>query len=202
MSNKRKTPIINISLLLKYVYSFVQSKTGFKKFGRGSIIKFPYRIWNKKNIEIGKNVFIVENSFFAVSTTFKKQKFSPRVVIGNNVSIGSNFFLGCIDGITIEDNVIISDRVFIADHTHSYENPNVPIIDQPLEPEGKALIKSGSFIGVNAVIMPGVTIGKNSVVGASSVVTRSVPDYAIVAGAPAKVIKRYDFKTGKWKVVK
>ena len=189
---------MNIPLLLKYAYSFVQSKTGFKKFGKRSVIKYPFRIWNKSKIELGNDVFIAENSFFAVSTAFKKQKFNPRVVIGNNVSIGSNFFLGCIDGVTIEDSVIISDRVFVSDHSHNYEDSKVPIIDQPLKAEGKVLIKSGSFIGVNAVIMPGVTIGTHCVVGASAVVTKSVPDYCVVAGIPANVIKKYNGKIGKW----
>lgn len=186
-------------MLFKYIYSFVQSKSGYKKFGPGSIIKFPYRIWNKKSIEIGKDVFIVENSFFAVTKSFKNQKFNPQVIIGNNVRIGSNFFLSCIDKIEINDNVIISDRVFISDHSHGYENIKIPIINQPLEAEGKVLIKSGSFIGVNVVILPGVTIGKNSVVGASSVVTKSVPDYVVVAGIPATIIKKYNPKDKKWK---
>ena len=188
-----------IVLLLK-IYSFIQSRIeGFKKFGKNSIVKHPYRIWNKKNIEIGKDVFIAENSFFAVSTNFLKQKFNPKVKIGNNVRIGSNFILGCINSVIIEDNVILADRVFISDHVHDYENVKIPIIAQNLKSKDGILIKSGSFLGVNSVIMPGVTIGKNSVVGASAVVTKSVPDYTVAAGIPAKIIKRYDFKNKKWK---
>lgn len=185
--------------MLKQIYSLIQSKTeGFKKFGNNSIIKHPYRIWNKKNIEIGKDVFIVENSFFAVSTNFKGQKFNPIVKVGNNVAIGGNFILGCINEVIIEDNVIFADRVFVTDHVHDYENVKIPIISQKLKSKGKILIKSGSYIGINAVIMPGVTIGKNSIVGASSVVIKSVPDFTVVAGAPAKIIKRYNFKLKKW----
>jgi acetyltransferase-like isoleucine patch superfamily enzyme len=184
--------------LLKTIYSFLQSKNGFKSFGKNSIIKKPYRIWNKDCIEVGKNVFIVENSFFAVSKTFKDQKFTPKVKIGNNVRIGSNFFLSSIDNITIQDDVIISDRVFVSDHAHQYENINIPIIEQPLQAGGSVLIKAGSFVGVNAVIMPGVVIGRNSVVGASSVVTKNVPDFTVVGGIPAKIIKKYNSKTKTW----
>jgi acetyltransferase-like isoleucine patch superfamily enzyme len=196
------TPSINIPLLLKYTYSFIQSKTGYKKFGKGSVIKYPYRIWNKSKIEIGDNVFIAENSFFSVSKDFNGQKFNPVVKIGNNVRIGGSFILGCINKVIIEDDVLFADRVFVADHVHEYENIKIPVISQPLRSIGSVHIKSGAFIGVNAVIMPGVTIGKNSVVGASSVVTKSIQDYTVVAGIPAKIIKRYNFKTKQWKVVK
>jgi acetyltransferase-like isoleucine patch superfamily enzyme len=193
---------MKITLLLKYLYSFIQSKTGYKKFGKGSIIKYPNRIWNKSNIEIGDNVFIAENSFFAASVIFQDQKFNPLIKIGNNVSIGGNLIIGCVDSVVIEDDVLIADRVFISDHIHDYENVKIPIINQKLKSKGGVLIKRGSFIGVNSVIMPGVIVGKNSVIGASSVVTKSVPDYSIVAGIPAKIIKKYDTKLGKWIKVK
>jgi acetyltransferase-like isoleucine patch superfamily enzyme len=202
MSNKNKTFNINVVMFLKCAYSFIQSKSGYKKFGKGSIIKYPYRIWNKSKIEIGDEVFIAENSFFSVSKDFNGQKFNPEVKIGNNVRIGGNFILGCINKVVIEDNVIFADRVFVSDHVHEYANVKKPVIFQPLNSVGEVHIRSGSFIGVNSVIMPGVTIGKNSVVGASSVVTKSVPDYSVVAGVPAKVIKRYDFKTKRWKSTK
>jgi len=171
------------SKILKKIYSYSQSKIGFKSFGKNSAIKLPYRIWNKDCIEIGNNVFIVENSFFAISKIFKYQKFTPKVKIGDNVRIGSNFFLSSIDEISIEENVIISDRVFISDHAHQYKDVKKP------------------FIGVNAVIMPGVVIGKNSVVGASSVVTKSIPDFSVVGGIPARIIKKYSKKTKKWEKV-
>jgi acetyltransferase-like isoleucine patch superfamily enzyme len=201
MSNKNKTLGMKITLLLKYLYSFIQSKTGYKKFGKCSIIKYPNRIWNKSKIEIGNDVFIAENSFFAASVIFQSQKFNPLIRIGNNVSIGGNLIIGCVDSVVIEDDVLIADRVFISDHIHDYENVKIPIIKQKLKSKGGVLIKRGSFIGVNSVIMPGVTIGKNSVVGASSVVTKSVPDYSVVAGVPAKVIKIFEVKDNKWKKV-
>ncbi len=178
--------------------SYYQSKKGFSSFGKKSLIKFPYKIWGRDRISIGENVFIAENSYFAVSKKFKNQKFSPTISIGNNTCIGSNFFLASIDEIVIEDDVLISDRVFISDHIHNYEDIKTPIIEQPLKKKGKVLIKKGSFIGVNAVIMPGVTIGKNSVIGASSVVIKDVPDFAVATGNPARIIKKYSQKSKTW----
>lgn len=187
---------------LLYIYSYIQSKTGFKTFGHKSVIKFPYKIWNTHYLEIGSNVFIAQNSFFAISTVDKKVKHNPKVKIGNNVCIGSNFFLACIDEIIIENNVLMSDRVFISDHIHGYENIKIPIIDQPLVSKGKVLIKEGAFIGINVVIMPGVTIGKHAIVGASSVVTKDIPAFSVATGNPAKIIKRYNEKLKKWEKVK
>jgi len=180
------------------VYSFFQRISGFKKLGKSSIIKRPSKIWNKRYIEIGNHSFIAENSFFAISKTANK---IPKIKIGDNCCIGANFFVACIDEIIIGNNVLMSDRVFISDHIHDYSDIKIPIIKQNLKPKGKVLIKDGSFIGINAVLMPGVTIGKNSVVGASSVVTKDVPDYCVAIGNPAKVIKNYDFQENKWKLI-
>jgi acetyltransferase-like isoleucine patch superfamily enzyme len=187
-----------LSRIALVIYSFIQSKLGFKKFGQGSIIKYPYRIWNKQKIEIGSQVFIAENSFFAIPNQIKSQIFNSNVKIGNNVRIGSNLILACINSVVIEDDVLMADRVFISDTIHAYSDVNNPVLTQPLESKGKILIKSGSFIGVNAVILPGVSIGKHSVVGASSVVTKSVPDYTVVAGVPAKIIKKYSKEKKIW----
>ena len=180
------------------IFSFLQSKTGFKSFGKSSVIMFPYRIWNKDRVEIGSNIHIGPFSFFAVSKEFKAQRFNPVLKLGDNLNVGSNLFISCIDNIKIENNVIISHRVSITDHEHGFDNPNIPVSEQSLKKGGPVLIKEGSFIGLNAVIMPGVTIGKNSVIGASSVVTRSVPDYSVAVGIPAKIFKEYNFKTKKW----
>jgi acetyltransferase-like isoleucine patch superfamily enzyme len=188
--------------LILRVYSFLQSKTGFQSFGQGSVIKYPYKIWSKGNICIGSRVFVAENSFLSVSTEHRGRHYRPLLSIGDDTCIGSHCFIACIDRVVIEKEVLLSDRVFISDHIHAYRHLPTPILFQPLEPQGQVLIKSGSFIGINAVIMPGVTIGKNSVVGASSVVIKDVPDYCVAVGNPAKVIKRFDLSQQDWVSVK
>ncbi|MDE2588785.1 MAG: acyltransferase [Patescibacteria group bacterium] len=189
--------------ILLVLYSFLFFNIiKVKKVGVHSIIKYPFKLWNPQYLELGKDIFIAENSFFAISDSNRGQKYTPHVKVGNNVCIGSNFFLACIKSVVIEDNVLISDRVFISDHYHGFEDINTPIINQPLKHRGSVIIKAGAFIGINVVILPGVTIGKNAVVGASAVVTRSVPDFSVVAGNPAKVIRRYNKKTEKWESIK
>jgi len=184
--------------LIMYIYSVIQRRMGFSDFGNYSIIKYPYKIWNKKKISIGKNVFIAENSYLAVSVQHNESTYTPKLEIKDNTCIGSNFFVACVDQVTIEEDVLISDRVFISDHIHGYEDFQTPIIRQDLRKGGKVTIKRGSFIGINAVIMPGVTVGKNAVVGASAVVTKDVPDYSVVVGNPAKPIRKYDLKKKIW----
>ena len=192
-----------LAKMFKKIYSIFQKNlSGFGQFGNSSIIKYPYKIWGKKCIQIGKNVFIAENSFLSAVQKWEEQKFNPKLIIDDNTTIGSNFLATCINEIKIEKNVLISDRVFISDHIHDYEDVNKPILRQQLKFKGKVLIKEGSFIGINSVIMPGVTIGKNSVVGASSVVIKDVPDYTVVTGNPAKIMKNYNVKIKKWQNIK
>jgi acetyltransferase-like isoleucine patch superfamily enzyme len=92
-------------------------------------------------------------------------------------------------GIKIEDDVLLGPGVHIYVSDHSYKS-RLPIIDQGYSKSKEVVIKKGAWIGADAIILKGVTIGYNSVVGAGSVVTKSVPDRSIVAGNPAKVIKK------------
>ena len=121
------------------------------------------------------------------------------IVNGNNVNLGNNVVLrpgtqlhsGKNSKIIIENNVLIAPDVFITVNNHNYSDINKPIIQQG-GTEEEVVIKEGSWIGRGATILKGVTIGKNSIVGAGAVVTKDVPDYCIVGGVPAKIIKKLD----------
>jgi acetyltransferase-like isoleucine patch superfamily enzyme len=168
------------------------------KLGKNSFIAPPFRISNPKALYIGDNSSIGQYAFFVLCSEHNNVKYRPEFIIGNNVQIGNDFFIGCQKRILIEDNVLISSRVFIADTTHDYRDISRPVLDQPLT-EGKVVtVKENAFIGVNACILPGVCVGKNSVVAAGAIVTRDVPPYSVVAGNPAIVIKRYSFKKEDW----
>lgn len=190
-----------MSFLLQ-IYSFLQSTTGFKSFGKRSMIKFPFKVWGKKYIDIGKDVFIAENSFLCAVDNYNNYTYHPHISIGDHVTIGSNFFVTSISEVAIKDNVLISDRVFIGDNIHDYRDIKKPIIDQKVASKGKVYIGEGSFIGVNAVILPNVNIGKHVVVGASAVVTKDIPDFTVVSGNPARIIKKYNYKRKKWEKIK
>ena len=83
---------------------------------------------------------------------------------------------------------------------HQYDNPNVPIILQPIKQISPVRIGEGSWLGENVCVI-GANIGKHCVIGANSVVTHDIPDYSIAVGVPAKVIKKYNFETKVWEKV-
>ncbi|MFV5692049.1 sugar O-acetyltransferase [Flavobacterium sp. LT1R49] len=128
---------------------------------------------------IGKEV---DDTFFIIPPFYTD--------FGENINIGKNVFINhaCTfmdrGGITIEDNVLIGPKVNLITTNHPI-NPaeRRATISQPI------VIKKGAWIGVGATILPGVIIGKNSIVAAGAVVSKNVPDNTIVGGIPAKFIK-------------
>lgn len=102
------------------------------------------------------------------------------VLIGNNVTVKSGVFLW--DGLTIENDVFIGPNA-------TFTNDLYPRSKQYPEEFKRTVVKQGASIGANSTILPGITIGLKAMVGAGSVVTKSVPDYAVVVGNPAKIIK-------------
>jgi acetyltransferase-like isoleucine patch superfamily enzyme len=175
--------------ILVRLYSLLQSLGRYRSFGMGTVVRPPSTISNKQCITLGSRVSIGKRSFISIVKTGSN---SPTLVIGDDVTIGSDFCVSCIDSVRIGNKVLMADRVFIGDCYHDYRDVTIPVIDQPMKAMGPVVIEDGAFIGINAVILPGVTIGRNAVVGASSVVTSDVPSYAVVVGNPAKVIRRYE----------
>lgn len=112
-----------------------------------------------------------------------------RVTIGYNVFINRGVNITARAEITIGDDVLIGPNVVINSGMHNYRDVNLLIRDQghKIEPIN---IGNDVWIGANTVIMPGVSIGAGSVIGAGAVVTRSIPPYSVAVGVPARVIKR------------
>lgn len=112
------------------------------------------------------------------------------VRIGRGSEIGERCRISIANSLEIGEKVLLSPNVYITDCDHEYRNIDVPVIDQGIVQRGqKVFIGEGSYIGINAVIVGNVKIGKHCVIGANSVVTKNVPDYCVVVGSPARVIK-------------
>ena len=116
-----------------------------------------------------------------------------NIYIGDNVNIRPNTMLfadpsdnGCIE---IYDNVLMGAGVHIYCNNHIYDNKYIPVCEQGYKDIKNVVLANGCWIGANSIILPGVTVGVNSVVGAGSIVTKSVPCGAVVAGNPARIIK-------------
>lgn len=184
--------ILIIKKILKYIYNFKARKT-FKQFGRDSIIYWPAEVCNGKYMIIGDNCYIKK---YAWLHAIKVDK-DPIFIMGNNSYINRNCQIVITQKVIIGNHVAIADNVYIADTTHEYHDITKPTYKQPLVQIGEVQIGDGSWIGRNAAIM-GCKIGKNCVIGYNSFVTKDIPDYCIVAGCPAKIIKRYNLNTQKW----
>lgn len=92
-------------------------------------------------------------------------------------------------GITIEDNVMMGSGVHVYVGNHRFDRPDIPLIDQGHYPSAEVVLKNGCWIGANSIILPGVVVGENTVVGAGSVVTGSLPGGVLAVGNPARVVR-------------
>ena len=120
------------------------------------------------------------------------------VHIGNNTRIGiGNTVIGPV---TIGNNVILAQNIVMSGLNHNYTDVTIPIYKQG-ETTALIIIEDDCWIGANAVITAGVTIGKHSVIAGGAVVTKNVPPYSVAVGNPAKIIKQYNSNTGNWEKV-
>ncbi len=150
-------------------------------------------------VSIGDNTQILANSRIQLYPYLVDA--TPHIRIGNRCYIGFYFSILAGADIHIGDDVLIASNVLITSENHSIDpESSVAYMNQKLQ--GKSVnIGNGTWIGEKVVILPGVTIGKKCVVGAGSVVTKSIPDYSIAVGNPARVIKKYSFEEHTWKKV-
>jgi acetyltransferase-like isoleucine patch superfamily enzyme len=131
------------------------------------------------------------------SYTFVNNGMGP-VIIGQSTFIGAMNVL--IGPVTLGNHIITAQNVVMSGLNHGTSDVTVPFRYQACT-TGQITVGDGSWIGANAVITAGVNIGKYCVVAAGSVVTKSVPDYCIAAGNPARVIKQYNHETKEWERV-
>ncbi|HUD08604.1 MAG TPA: acyltransferase [Candidatus Saccharimonadales bacterium] len=187
--------------ILGKIQTFLLKKK-FHHFGDGSIIKPFLNSANEKYISIGDNVNIGSNCRITVSTEFGGHKVKSdnkiRIKIGDNVDIGNNTFISANNSVEIGNHVIISSYVFITDHDHGFQDFSRNLHEQPLTEGSFVKIGNNVFLGTKCSILKNVTIGERSVVAANAVVTKDVPACSIVAGNPARLIKKFDFEQNKW----
>lgn len=173
-------------------------------FNNARLIRLPFDIRNRSYIKIGRDF---TTGFGCRLEAYPQDKKIDNVLfIGKNVEINDYVHIAAGEKLIIGDNVLIASKVFISDINHgNYRGKNS---DSPLlAPNSRKLftkpieIKDNVWIGEGVCIMPGVTIGIGCVIGALSVVTKSIPDYSIAVGSPAKVVKQYDFDKNEWLIV-
>ena len=187
--------LLRYSTALKLRFITLLYKYRLKSFGKKSYLNSPLKIDGIENIEIGDNVFIAYKTWLAAMPLTREKS---KLIIEDGVNIGNFNHIYATQSIIIRKNVLTADKVYISDNLHGYEDINTPIIKQPIVQKNEVEIGEGSWLGENVCVM-GASIGKHCVVGANSVVTKDFPDYCVIVGAPAKIIKRYCFEQQKWR---
>ena len=173
-----------------FLYPFL-----FKHFGKKSRIDKPLRIEGEKYIEIEDHVYVQPYTWLACQPLTGCK--NPILKFGKGCTIGHFNHIYATEGIVLENYVLTADKVYISDNLHSYGNTNIPIIQQEIKQINPVRIGEGSWLGENVCVI-GASIGKHCTIGANSVVTHDIPDYCVAVGAPAKVIKQYNFETKQW----
>ena len=159
----------------------------FAHFGSKTVVMYPVRFNGEERIAIGNQVFIGPGSW--LQTIPDADNTSIAVSIGNGTRIAGACVISAVRSVILEENVLLARNVYISDHIHKYSDLGIPVVAQGLDKIQPVLVKRGAWLGQNVVLCPGVIIGIGTVIGANSVVTKSIPDYCVAAGAPARVVK-------------
>lgn len=177
-----------LRLIFEDIHRFFYNKhCTFCFLFKGAIVRKPKHISNKKYIHLGKNVNIDSGSRL---DCYINEDEIPNLVICDNTMISFNCTLLCTTNLIIGNDCMFASDVFISTENHNM-NPETNF------KKGKLVSKdikigNGCWIGEKVIIVPGVTIGNHSIIGAGSVVTKDIPDYCMAVGNPARVIKKYD----------
>jgi acetyltransferase-like isoleucine patch superfamily enzyme len=159
----------------------------FAHFGRRTVLMCPIRLGGEERIAIGNQVFIGAGSWLQTLPDGNNQ--SVAISIGSGTSVAGACVISAVRQVVLEENVLLARNVYISDHSHKYTETDMPILAQGLDNIEPVLIRQGAWLGQNVVVCPGVTIGRGTVIGANSVVTRDIPDFAVAVGSPARVVK-------------
>ncbi len=190
--------MLRITRKIRHIIYYLVNRTKFKSIAYSSDIHKGVKIDGMSNISLGEHVIVQRFSWLGALPLTGEESCSLEIEEG--CVIGNFNHIYATHKVRIGKNVLLADRVYISDCSHSYKNVDVPIVKQPIKQLNDAIIDNGAWIGENVCII-GCKVGKNSVVGANSVVTSDIPDYCVAVGSPAHVIKKYNIELNRWEDV-
>ena len=186
---------IGLIAFLRLTIDLIFSKIMFPK---ARIIRRPYYIRNEGTFVYGRGFSTGPGLIIEVFGE------NAKLEIGRNMMAYHNLHIGALESVIIGDDVLIASGVYISDHNHgsySGEFQSSPF-EAPVKrslTSSPVIIGNNVWIGERASILPGVSIGDGVIIGAGSVVTKSLPNFVIAAGVPAKIIKSFDTEKNIWK---
>lgn len=153
-----------------------------------------------RSIKVGNSVLIAKDAWLNV-TRSPEEKTGPAIILDDNCVVARRSQISAKNCVHLECDVILSPSVLIMDHNHAFEDITIPIRDQGVTAGGRIRIEQGCWIGHGAVIICDrgeLVLGRNSVVAANAMVTRSFPPYSVISGNPARVVKQFDLVKRSW----
>lgn len=156
--------------------------------GSRTVLLRSLQINNPKVVAIGSYVTIMRD--FVLADLCPTKERTPKIIIGDGCTILFRFQCNAAESVRIGNNVLIASNVLITDSDHIVEPGGIPVTRNDKLETIPVEIGAGCWIGQNSVILKGVKLGDNCIVGANSVVTHDVPERTVVAGNPARRIKR------------
>ena len=186
--------------VLKMFINLIRTKL---TFSNARIIRFPIDIRGKKYIQISKGF---TTGIGCRIEAYPKGNYKT-LFIGENFQMNDYVHITALESVKIGKNVLLASKIYISDCAHgSYSgdnndsNPKTPPNNRPLFSE-PVVIEDNVWLGEFVSVLPGVMIGQGTIVGANSVVSKSLPPFVIAVGTPAKPIKKFNFENKKWEKI-
>lgn len=177
------------TIAIDFLLSALNAHNGF--------FRYPSTIRSLGEIKVGKNCR------FGRYSTIELFNSDSRLIVGDGFRSNSYLHIGVVSSVIIGQDVLVASGVYISDHSHGVygelepSDPRIPPVQRGLT-VAPVVIGNNVWLGEKSAILPGVRIGDGVIVGAGAIVTKDIPEYCIVAGVPAKIIKRYDFIRSAW----
>ncbi len=154
----------------------------FGSIGKNSLIYPPFHSGNARNVFIGEGCSIFGDGWIECVPQYGSAKYDPRIDIGDGAYIGFRAHIIACSHMKIGKDAVLADGVYVSDNIHGFEDIDTPIMAQPLTNPGPVTIEDEVWLGEDVCVLPNVTIGRHSVVGSNSVVTKDIPPYSVAVG--------------------